>query len=508
MSDFQPTNSSAITPDGTPTPRQRRRLPFIAMVLGLAAVAGLIAGIVSSRSEDATPKLVWTPIKDGLEESTLSVPMDHEDPDGESLTLRVLRRPADNADARIGSLIVNPGGPGFGAELMITGAKDYFEEDLLRRFDVVGFDPRGTGLSVPAIDCIDDFDAFTRDLDITPADDSARQKQIKMYTEFVQACVERTGNAIAHMSTHAVARDIDLLRGALGEKKISYFGTSYGCQLGATWATLFPDTVRAAVLDGCSDPTADPIESVRQQATGFQSSVEAFIAACIEVGDECPIPHDGDPAEALQELWNRAAEDGIASMPGRPEVNESILQTAIIAAMYSEDAWPALAEGIALALDGDGSLLLRLADAYTQRREDGTWGNELEAFSIISCLDNPTRPSADEREALDAELSDIAPLIYPKGIYSGSFCDALPTAADEPVTITGAGAPTLLVIGNIGDPATPFASTQRMAGALASSALIAVESFDHGGYGTNDCVNGAVHRYLIDNEIPADEKRC
>lgn len=508
MNESQPIENSAITPDGTPIPRQRRRLPFIALVLGAAAVAGLIAGIVSSRSEDATPDLVWTPIKGGLDQATLAVPVNHEDPDGESLTLHVLRRPADDADARIGSLIVNPGGPGFGAELMIKGAKDYFKADLLRRFDIVGFDPRGTGRSTPAIDCIDDFDTFTRELDITPADEAARKEQLVTYTAFAESCIERTGDAIAYMSTHAVARDIDLLRQALGEEKISYFGTSYGCQLGATWATLFPDTVRAAVLDGCSDPTADPIESARQQAIGFQTSVEAFVAKCLEAGDECPIPHEGDPADALRELWGVAAGVGIPSMPGRPAVNESILQTAIIAAMYSEDIWPALASGIAMALDGDGSLLMRLNDAYTQRREDGTWGNELEAFSIISCLDDPARPSADEREALDAELSDIAPLIYPKGIYSGSFCDALPTAADEPVTITGAGAPTLLVIGNIGDPATPFASTQRMADAIASSTLIAVESLDHGGYGTNDCVDEAVHNYLIDNEVPEGEKRC
>lgn len=500
--------SAAVTGEETPTGRKRRSLPFLALLLGLTLIAGIIVGIIDSTSEDADAQLEWTSIEGGLEEARLSVPVDHEDADGESLSLRVLRRPADDADSRIGSLIVNPGGPGFGAEQMVAGAKDYFDDELLQRFDIVGFDPRGTGLSTPAIDCIDDFDAFTRDTDITPADEAARQEQTAVYAAFVEACIERTGDAIAHMSTHAVARDIDLLRRALGEEKISYFGTSYGCQLGATWATLFPDTVRAAVLDGCSDPTADPIESVRQQAVGFQSSVEAFVAKCLEAGDECPIPHDGDPADALRELWGRVAGDGIPSMPGRPAVNESILQTAIIVAMYSEDAWPALASGIAMALDGDGSMLMRLNDAYTQRREDGTWGNELEAFSVISCLDSTRSPSAEEREALDAELSKIAPLIYPEGIFSGSFCDALPAAADEPVTITGEGAPNLLVIGNTGDPATPFASTQRMADALASSVLIAVESFDHGGYGTNDCVNGAVHKYLIDNEVPEDGKRC
>ena len=512
VNDSQATDNDSSAPDDKSSIekpiRKRGGLTFVAVLLGIAFIAGLILGVVNSDPEKTTTELEWTPTKNGLEQARLSVPVDHENADGESLSLRILRRPADDAGTRIGSLIVNPGGPGFGAEQMVTLAKEFFGKELLQRFDIVGFDPRGTGQSTPAIDCIDDFDALTRELDITPADETAREGQIAAYAKFAKACIERTGDAIAHMSTHAVARDIDLLRRALGEEKISYFGTSYGCELGATWATLFPDTVRAAVLDGCSDPERDPIESVRQQAIGFQSSVEAFIAKCLEVGDECPIPHTGDPADALRELWSRAAEEGIPSMPGRPAVNESVLQTALIAAMYSEDTWPALASGIALALDGDGNVLMQLNDAYNQRREDGTWGNEMEAFVVISCLDSSRTPSKAEREALDTELSMIAPLLYPKGIFSGSFCDALPAAAEKPVTITGVGTPTLVVIGNTGDPATPFASTQRMAESLASSVLIAVESFDHGGYGTNECVNGAVHRYLIDNEIPEDNKRC
>jgi pimeloyl-ACP methyl ester carboxylesterase len=503
------TTDGAPDPDTTDVGRRRRRgTSIFAVVLVVALVAGVVAGVVTSLPGDDEGGLDWSPIEGGLQETTLTVPIDHALPDGPTLDVRVLRRPADNPTERIGSLIVNPGGPGFGAETMVVGAEDYFDTELLSRFDIVGLDPRGTGGSTPAIDCIDDYDSFAAATDLTPTDSAGRADQIATFTEFARGCTERTGDAIAHMSTAATARDIDLLRRALGEDTISYFGTSYGCELGATWATLFADTVRAAVLDGCADPTADSAESARQQARGFQASVEAFLATCLRAEAECPIPHEGDPADALRRLWDIAGDTGIPGLPGRPHVNESILQTSIIVSMYSEDIWPTFAAAVAMGLEGDGSVLTQLADAYYQRRADGTWGNELEAFFVISCMSSVERATPEEQAALSAELAEIAPLVYPNGYSSASSCDALPSPADEPVEITGEGAPALVVIGNTGDPATPFASTQRMADALASAVLVAVESNNHGGYGLNDCIDDVVHRYLIDVTVPASETRC
>ncbi len=488
--------------------RRRRSLPLMAIGLVVAMIAGLVAGIIVSRSDETEPSLTWTPVDGGLEEATLVVPADHTETDGPTLDIRVLRRPADDPAARIGSLIVNPGGPGFGADILVVGAEEYFDPEILNSFDIVGFDPRGTGASRPAIDCIEDYDSVDAATDLTPIDAIARQEQAAAVIAVAQSCIEQTGEVIVHMSTASTARDIDVLRRALGEEKISFFGTSYGCRLGATWATLFPETVRAAVLDGCEDPQADSLESIRQQAVGFQASIEKFIAACIDVGPECPIPHDGDPTAALRELWTRAGASGIPSLPGRPAVNESVLSRAISVSMYSEDIWPTFATAIAMALEGDGSLLTELADAYSQRREDGTWGNELDALSVLTCMDQAQSPTSEEWSALYSELPTIAPLVFPAGVFSFPICDALPTTADEPVTITGEGTPVLLVIGNTGDPATPFASTERMADALASSVLVAVESVNHGGYGTNDCINDTVHRYLIDNTAPTIGTRC
>jgi|688.fasta_scaffold162734_2 pimeloyl-ACP methyl ester carboxylesterase len=508
MTDHGSTDETQTTDQSGPARTQRRKWRI---VVALVFVAGVIGGLVigfSTQSDDDNQTLSWMEFKGGLQEATLTVPIDHSKPEGETLTLRILRRPADDPTKRIGSLLVNPGGPGFGAESMMMGAKEFFEPEILSRFDIVGMDPRGTGLSTPAIDCIDNYDEFIAVVDISPQDSEAREKERESTKSFAENCVERVGDAIAHMTTAATARDLDMLRRALGEDTITYFGTSYGCTLGATWATLFPNTVRAAVLDGCEDPTADEIESARQQAIGFQRSVEAFLQKCESVGDKCPIGKDRKPIEDLRELWNRAASGELTGMPGRPSVNEWVFQTAIIVSMYSEDYWPALAEGLAAGLQGDGSILMQLSDAYYQRRTDGTWGNELEATLVISCMDNAKRTTTQESEALNAELPKIAPLIYPQGTFSTPICDALPAAGDSPITITGSSAPPLLVIGNTGDPATPFASTKKMAAALQSSILVAVESNNHGGYGINDCINDAVHGYLIDSVIPEDETTC
>jgi len=503
---------SANTNDDPNTSRRRGR-PIFIILLAVALITGLVTVIVASRNDqasnsEASQGLVWESIDGGLEEARLTVPVDHDQPDGETLDLRVLKRPADDPEQRIGSLLVNPGGPGFGAEIMVVGAEDFFDAGLLERFDIVGMDPRGTGGSTPAIDCIDDYDDLTAATDITPQDDAARQTQIELAADLAKSCIERTGNAIAHMTTASTARDLDSLRRSLGEERISFFGTSYGCELGAAWVTLFPRTVRAAVLDGCADPISDPIESARQQIAGFQASLEEFFALCLEIGTDCPIPHNGDPTDAFRELWSRAADGGIPGIPGRPAVNESVLQTAAIMAMYSEDLWPTLADAITLGLEGDGSVLQQLADAYSQRREDGTWGNELEALTVIECMDATSRPSDDEYAALATELASIAPLIHPAGSFSAPVCNSLPLSADDPIEITGAGAPALIVIGNTGDPATPFASTEKMAAALESAVLVAVESLSHGGYGINECINDTVHRYLIDQLVPEPGTRC
>jgi len=496
-------------------PRRRsRRLSITAIIIIIVAlVAGLIVGIIVGRSQSSddtspAPELIWEPLEGGLEQARLVAPADYDDPDGATLEVYLVRRPANDPARRIGSLLVNPGGPGFGGTVMALGAEQFFDSALLDRFDIVGFDPRGTGDSTPAIDCIDDYDELFVTTDLTPDDEAALAAQQERDRAYAEACVARTGAALPWLHTSNVARDMDLIRRALNEDTISYFGTSYGCELGAVWASLFADTVRAAVLDACADPNADPAEGVRQQATGFQASLEAFLEQCIELGDQCPIYNDGDPQAAYLAVRELAATEGIPSMEGRPPVNEAFFRQAVVTAMYSEEVWPALAFGLASALEGDGSVLTQLTDAYTQRAEDGTWGNALEAFGVVSCLDADSVPTPAEEEALMRDLETLAPLLYGEGIYGTSSCALLPTATETPATITGGGASPLLVIGSTGDPATPLASTQAMAAVLEGSVLVEVESNRHGSYRLNDCIDDIVHATLIDRELPPAGQRC
>lgn len=211
-------------------------------------------------------EIEWTELGGNVDEGRLTVPLDYADPLGETIELYVTRHRAD-ADDRIGSLLVNNGGPGSPASTMGINATSWFLPAITGRFDVVGWDPRGTGVSGGAVDCIDDaeYDEFFATGDITPDDSSEKADLVWLAEEFARRCEERVGRALQYIGTNNSARDMDAIRQALGESQVSYFGFSYGSELGAAWATLFPSTVRAAVFDGAADPHADATESTLQQ---------------------------------------------------------------------------------------------------------------------------------------------------------------------------------------------------------------------------------------------------
>ncbi len=451
--------------------------------------------------------LAWEPFNDGVDVATLEVPVNYADPDGPRFELFLARANALDPEQRIGSLLINPGGPGFGGSDFAVFASQIFDRALLERFDIIGWDPRGTGESDPPIDCIDDYDPYFTDIDTTPRDDAERERLVEQARDFAELCLERNRDIIDFVGTNNSARDIDTIRRALGEDRISFFGLSYGSELGAAWATLFPDTVRAAVLDGASDPEADALESSLQQLAGFQSSLDTFLAAC-SADPQCEFHNDGDAEGAFAELLADLDENPVPADDGRPPVNRDVATTAVVQAMYSDFFWPALEASLADAQEGDGSGLLALHDSYFQRSADGTYGNELEAFQAITCADNPERMTVAEADAEAAEYTKVAPLLAPQGVAGSYFCTFFPPARDPRVTITGAGAGPIVVIGTTGDPATPFESTARMAEILEDGRLVIVEAEQHTGYGVNRCVIDVVNSYLIDLVPPADGTEC
>lgn len=449
----------------------------------------------------------WDERSDEVDVATLDVPVDYDDPDGPTFELFLARYRALDPDNRIGTLLVNPGGPGFGGSDFALYASLIFDRPLLQRFDIVGWDPRGTGESEPAIDCIDDYDPYFNEIDSTPETDDERQHLVDVAEDFADQCVTKNADIIDFVGTNSSARDIDTIRRAIGEDEISYFGFSYGSELGATWATLFPDTVRAAVFDGASDPNADSLESSLQQIKGFESSLSNFLAQC-SARPECAFHNDGDAEGALDALLDQLDENPLPSDDGRPPVNRDVAVTGIVQAMYSESFWPALEESLAGAQSGDGSGLLALSDSYYQRSSDGTYGNELEAFQAISCADTPERKSIEESDAENALYTEIAPRLAPEGTAGGYFCTFFPDAHDPRVDIDTTGAGPIVVIGTTGDPATPFDSTVRMSNTLEDGRLVIVDADQHTGYGINRCALDIVNAYLIDLTPPEDETTC
>jgi pimeloyl-ACP methyl ester carboxylesterase len=448
--------------------------------------------------------LVWESVRGNVDSATLVVPLDYEQPDLGAVQLQLARHRARQPDLRIGTMLVNPGGPGFGGAEYGVYATEVFDGALLDRFDIIGWDPRGTGASVPSVDCIDDYDEFFGSSDMS-SDQVEESRQLA--ERFAAACVETLGDAMGFLGTSHAARDIDSIRRALGEETITYFGFSYGSELGGVWATMFPETVRAAVFDGAIDPLADELEASLQQLGGFESTLATFLDWCSN-DPTCAFHNDGQTTEAFDALLADLDRSPIPSIEGRPMVGRTIATNGVIMAMYSERYWPQLARALDEAASGNGRGLLRLHDLYYQRLDDGTWGNELEAFQVISCMDTDERPSLEEELARIELFHAVAPRLVPADAAPGYFCTFFPLGNGSRGTITGSGVGPIVVIGVTGDASTPLAGTRAMADALEDGRLVVVESNDHGGYFVSECARLVVNEFLIDLVAPPREKLC
>ena len=460
------------------------------------------AGTISwSVCPPSVTSIATTPLDCGK----LTVPYDYENDDGRVFTLHLVRRPADDAAARIGSMLVNPGGPGFGGTTIPENAEWYVSETLRSQFDIIGWDPRGTGLSTPAVDCIDDYDPYFG-IDSPPNDEAAEAEMVRVTQEFVDLCIERSGDILPYISTEASARDMDAIRAALGEEKITYFGFSYGSELGATWVTLFPNTVRAAVFDGASDPNASGFDQAVAQLKGFEQQLNAFFADCAK-RPTCKIYNGGEPAALFDKLVADIDAKPLSGPPGRTAVTQGVFYTAVVQAMYSNTLWPQLETALAEAVIGNGRSLLSLYDEYYQRKFDGTYGNELEAFLAISCLDDPEGSSVEEINADIPKFVAAAPRLGANFGY-GYTCALWPTRVATRVAVSGKGAGPIVVIGTTGDAATPLESTRKAAKNLDQGVLVIVEADRHTGYGLNACVVQQVDEYLVNLKVPANETYC
>ena len=482
-----------------------------------SATASRASAERSAPAEGGTPNasLEWATCADEaakmaeLECATLEVPLDHSDPDGETIELALARSASTgSAEDRIGSLVLNPGGPGGSGVEFLASAAAQFPAALSERFDLVSFDPRGVGASTP-VRCIDDE---TKDEqlrgDLSPDTPEELERAVDDQEEFLDGCEELSGDLIEHMSTADVATDMDLLRAALGDEQLTYLGFSYGTAIGAVYATLFPDNVRALVLDGSVSPTATEEEQLLAQALGFERALGNFVEGC-NADPGCAIGPDAAAAvaEARAELEAQPIE--VATESGPRELGRDLFDLGVATALYDATLWGTLASSIANLDDGGGATLLSLVDRQIGRNPDGTYDNSSDAQTMVSCADLAQRPSVEEATAAAERIIAAAPTFGSITAFGMLGCLDWPTAAQPLPRLTGAGSPTLLVIGTVGDPATPYEWSQQMAEALESAVLLTYEGDGHTAFlSGGECIDDAVAAYLVDLVVPDEGTRC
>jgi pimeloyl-ACP methyl ester carboxylesterase len=458
---------------------------------------------------DAGSPFGWQADGTGIQSGTLDVPLDYAEPSKGTITLAVVRHLATDPAHRIGTLLVNPGGPGFGGTSFALQAAFVYDPVLLDRFDILGWDPRGTGGSTPAVDCTDDLDHFFG-LDSSPDTPAERQALIDTGTEFGADCERHDARILPYIDTVSSARDMDTIRRALGEPKISYFGFSYGSELGATWATLYPTTVRAMVIDGAVDPTESYLQQNLEQAAGFEATFDTFLAQC-SADPTCTFFNKGDAAGAYDALAAKIDASPLPSASGRTPVTDGVLEAAVNQSLYAQSSWPTLEAALADAQRGDGAGLLALYDQYFSIDEPGgrSDSNELEAYFAIGCLDHHGSTSPADLFTHEAAFAAAAPRLGRGWMAELTFCAVWPVPQVAPFTITGKGAGPIVVVGTTGDPATPLSSTEKMADTLEDGRLVIVGANQHTGYQVNACVDAAVDNYLVDpTKVPEDGLSC
>jgi pimeloyl-ACP methyl ester carboxylesterase len=475
---------------------------------------GLTTGVPANLARFYGQRLVWTSGKgcaSGYQCSKLTVPLNYDDPSGAAIQIAVVRKPATDKAHRLGSLVVNPGGPG-GSGVSYATSGDVADATVLARYDLVGFDPRGVGASDP-VECLTDsqMDQF---VDTPPNPDSpAELAKVEHASQFfAQQCEAKSGALLPYVGTKDAARDMDILRAALGDKKLNYLGKSYGTMLGATYAEEFPQRVGDVVLDGAIDPNLSAEQENLTQAASFDKELHLFLADCVKQTD-CPFGTK-DPNAAFTKLqnWVKGLDAHPITGDGTRKVDEAYALTGISVAMYDQGWWPDLRTALGDAMNnGKGATLLAMADAYNDRENGHFVDNEVEANYAVNCVDHPDEATSVQQiqDQLPA-FEKAAPFFGPMVDWSSLPCaywKATPT--DSPHVIKAEGAGPILVVGTTNDPATPYAWAQSLASELSSGRLLTMNGDGHTAYRRGStCIDTAVDAYFLSGSLPAPGIIC
>ena len=441
--------------------------------------------------------------------STVDVPLDYAQPDGEKISIAVIRLPASGS--RTGAILYNPGGPGgSGFDYVASMGHTYVDKLHLEGFDFVGFDPRGVDRS-GGLRCQTDkeLDKYMYP-DTTPDTPEEKAFLQAAYDSFAAACKVKYGAKLKFYSTENTARDMDMIRIAIGDEKISYLGVSYGTYLGAVYASMFPTHVRAMVLDSAFEPKGDSIEErYMTQEKGFEKAMNNWIAWC-EKDDKCAF-HASDVGVRWDALYTKLDNQPVAGKDGRM-VNQEVLDTATKSALYSQSRWGELAQALADADSGDVAGVWQLADSYNDRQDDGTYLTKNQSNNVITCASGilyDAVPNADELlKKMQTEAPRMSRGATAEQLAAPSDCriymDVMPIAA---VQYTGS-AP-ILIVGGENDPATPMRWSTKMHDEMGPhAALLTYSGEGHGQVLESKCVNAAASQVLTAMKLPADGSKC
>ena len=482
---------------------------------GSAGATGAVATPPPDHPELAdyySQTLQWRPCSGG-ECATLKVPVDYAKASGDRIELKLLRVLAKTPSARIGSLVVNPGGPGGSGVDYARYADQIVGAEVRKRFDVVGFDPRGVGQSAP-LDCISDAELDTfLGMDPTPDDKAEQEAFVAGSRKLAAGCAANGGALLGHLSTVEAARDMDILRAALREPKLHYLGKSYGTFLGATYADLFPLNVGRFVLDGVVPPDLTSAEVSEGQARGFEMATKAYLQSCISKGN-CPAGNTVE--EGMQ--WIK---DFLLKLDANPlpvsgdaritELTEAWGSIGLAYAMYSKSSWASLTAALRSAQQGDGTDLMDLADQYADRTSSGSYtGNIMEVIYAVNCLDRPDTADLTVVEANAEKFSASAPLWGRMLAWGSVPCGVWPVkATGAPKKVTAAGSGPIVVVGTTRDPATIYEWSVRLRQELANAVLISFDGDGHTAYTrSNSCVDRPIDAYYVNGTVPQDGLKC
>ena len=487
-------SSGSVTTKATPTPTPSATAAATPTTTPSAGPTstGLSRGVLSA----------WKGCGDGFECATLTVPLDDAKPSLGTVGLAMTRKKAIGKD-RVGTLFVNPGGPGASAVDYVKAVWTGIPKTVREHFDIAAFDPRGVGQTAP-VHCLStaQLDSYFH-VDPVPDDAQELKELDDANRELAAGCQAKSGRILPYVNTEVVAQDLERARIAVGDSKLSYLGYSYGTAIGASYLDQFPTHVRAMVLDGALDPSLTWDQLLAGQSMGFDVALGAFLADCEKKRCEFRTKVKGDLTQAYDDLAKRVETKPLPGSGSRV-VGPGEFSYGVGQALYSTSLWPYLAQALSEAESGSGRTLLALNDEYLERSDSG-YANLIEANFAVNCVDRPWPRTDKPYQDLAVEVGKKYPRFGPSIALSGLGCAVWPTpVTGSPHRVTAPGSPPVVVLGNTRDPATPYVWARALASQLSEGVLLTHDGDGHTVYRNSApaCIKDPVSTYLVTLKVP------